>query len=144
MVISQLRRLLPRADEEVPMSRPFLRVSALALMAALSCAAARADDKPASPPAAAPAEPSPVVPADPFGAEVKLEPRTFIYMKGTATWENAFETLVDSFKTITDYMEKQKLTASDKPLAIYTETDESGFKYQVGIPVAEAPKNPPK
>ena len=139
------------------MSRLFLAVSTAVLVAAFAFAAAAqtpAPDKapvatpaPApdkAPAAAAPAQPAPVTPADPFGAEVTLEPKTFIYMKGTATWETAFETLVEAFKTITSYMDKQKITASDKPLAIYTQTDESGFQYQVGIPIAEAPKNPPK
>jgi effector-binding domain-containing protein len=126
------------------MSRLFLAVSTALLLAAFSFAAAAQTPAPDKAPAPAPAQPAPVTPADPFGAEVTLEPKTFIYMKGTATWETAFETLVEAFKTITSYMEKQKITASDKPLAIYTQTDESGFQYQVGIPIAEAPKNPPR
>jgi effector-binding domain-containing protein len=126
------------------MSRLFLAVSTALLLAAFSFAAAAQTPAPDKAPAAAPTQPAPAVPADPFGAEVTLEPKTFIYMKGTATWETAFETLTEAFKTITSYMDKQKITASDKPLAIYTQTDESGFQYQVGIPIAEAPKNPPK
>jgi effector-binding domain-containing protein len=135
------------ADEDVPMPRLLFTVSAAALIALFSVAAsAQAPIEKSTPDPKPPvaAEPAPVTPADPFGAEVTLEPRTFIYMKGTATWETAFETIVEAFKTVTDYMDKQKITASDKPLAIYTQTDETGFQYQVGIPVAEAPKNPPK
>jgi effector-binding domain-containing protein len=124
------------------MLRVILTVSAAALMTGFSVAAL-AQTPPTSTPTA-PAQSAPVNPADPFGAEVTLEPKTFIYMKGTATWESAFETLVDAFKTIAGYMDKQKIAPSDKPLAIYTQTDESGFQYQVGIPVAEPPKNPPK
>jgi effector-binding domain-containing protein len=133
------------------MSRLFLTVSAAVLVAAFSFAASAqtpAPEKAPAPvpaqPAPTPAQPAPETPADPFGAEVTLEPKTFIYMKGTATWETAFETLLEAFKTINGYLEKQKITPSDKPLAIYTQTDESGFQYQVGIPVAEVPKNPPK
>jgi effector-binding domain-containing protein len=126
------------------MSRLFLAVSTALLLAAFSFAAAAQTPAPDKAPAPAATQPAPTAPADPFGAEVTLEPKTFIYMKGTATWETAFETLTEAFKTITSYMDKQKITASDKPLAIYTQTDESGFQYQVGIPIAEAPKNPPK
>ena len=122
------------------MSRPILTVSAAVLAAAFSFAAPA--QTPAPPPAAA--QPAPVVPADPFGAEVTFEPKTFVYMKGTATWETAFETLVDAFTSITDYLDKQKIAPSGLPLAIYTQTDESGFQYQVGIPIAEVPKNPPR
>jgi effector-binding domain-containing protein len=139
------------------MSRLFLTISAAVLIATFSCGASAQTPAPNPPevapapaqpapaqPAPAPAQPAPATPADPFGAEVTIEPKTFIYMKGTATWETAYETLIEAFKTINGYLEKQKIKPSDKPLAIYTQTDESGFQYQVGIPIAEAPKNPPK
>src|SRR5882757_1368845 len=110
------------------MSRLFLTVSAAVLVTAISLAASAQTPPATTPPAetppaaAAPAapnsvQPAPVTPADPFGVEVTLEPKTFVYMKGTATWETAFETLVDSFKSITDYLEKQKITPSGRPLA---------------------------
>jgi effector-binding domain-containing protein len=132
------------------MSRLFIAVSTAVLLATSCFAASAQTPTPDKAPAAAPAPaqpapaPAPATPADPFGAEVTVAPKTFIYMKGSATWETAFETLVEAFKTITSFMEKQKIAPSDKPLAIYTQTDETGFQYQVGIPVAEAPKNPPR
>jgi len=132
------------------MSRLFLTVSAAVLSVVFSFAALAqttpAPTPPAQtpPPAAAPTTPPAVTPADPFGAEVTLAPKTFLYMKGTATWESAYETLIEAFKTINGYLEKEKITPSDKPMAIYTQTDESGFQYQAGIPIAEAPKNLPK
>lgn len=97
---------------------------------------------PAPPPV--PAQPAPVTPSDPFGEEVTLEPKTIVFMKGTATWETAFETLVDGFKSINGYLEKQKIAPAGQPLAIYTQTDDTGFNYQVGVPVAEGPKNSPR
>lgn len=126
------------------MSRLLLAVSAAVLVAVFSFPASAQAPAPQTQPAPTPVQPAPASPADPFGAEVTLEPKTFVYMKGTATWESAFETLIEAFKAINDYLAKQKITPSDKPLAIYTQTDESGFQYQVGIPVAEAPKNPPR
>lgn len=123
------------------MSRLLLTVSAAILSAAFSLAAL-AQTPPATAPS--PAQPAPVTPADPFGAEVTLEPKTFVYMKGSATWETAFETLLDAFKSINGYLEKQGIKPSGLPLAIYTQTDDTGFQYQVGIPVAETPKNPPR
>jgi effector-binding domain-containing protein len=122
------------------MPRLLLTVSAALLAAALSFAAS-AQSPPAAP---VPAQPAPLTATDPFGAEVTMEPKTFVYMKGTATWEAAFETLVDAFKSINDYLEKQKIKPSGQPLAIYTQTDDTGFQYQAGIPIAEAPKNPPR
>lgn len=124
------------------MFRPLLTVSAAVLAAVLSFAAFA--QTPPEPPPALPAQPPAVTPADPFGAELTLEPKTFVYMKGTATWETAFETLVEAFRTISGYLEKQNVKPSGLPLAIYTQTDDTGFQYQVGIPIAEAPKNPPR
>jgi effector-binding domain-containing protein len=92
---------------------------------------------------AAPAQPATHIPGDPFGKEVALQAKTIIAMKGTATWETAFQTLVGAFKSIDDYLDKQKLKPSGEPLVVYTDYDDIGFHYQVGIPVAEAPKNPP-
>jgi effector-binding domain-containing protein len=135
-------RYFARVHEEAEMSRLFLTVIAAVLVAVFSFTASAQTPAPQTQPAPIPAPPA--TPADPIGAEVTLEPKTFVYMKGTATWESAFETLIEAFKTINDYLAKQKITPSDKPLAIYTQTDESGFQYQVGIPVAEAPKNPPR
>jgi effector-binding domain-containing protein len=140
-------RIRHRADEENSMSRLISTVAAAVLSATFSSAALAQTPPAPTPPATTPpaaSTPAPAVPADPFGAEVTLQPKTFIYMKGTATWEKAFETLVEAFKTINGYLEKQKIAPIDKPLAIYTQTDETGFQYQVGIPIAEAPKNPPK
>jgi effector-binding domain-containing protein len=124
------------------MSRLLLTVSAAVLVAAFSFAAS-AQTPPATT-APIPAQPAPVTSADPFGAEVTLEPKTFVYMKGSATWETAFETLIDAFKSINGYLEKQSIKSSGLPLAIYTQTDDTGFQYQVGVPIAEAPKNPPR
>jgi effector-binding domain-containing protein len=126
------------------MPRPLLMVGAAVLVALFPFAAMAQSPAPGPAPAPAPTQAVPATPADPFGAEVTLEPKTFIYMKGNATWETAYETLIEAFKTINGYLVKQKIKPSDKPVAIYTQTDETGFQYQVGIPIAEAPKNPPK
>jgi effector-binding domain-containing protein len=127
------------------MPRFFLSVGAAVLAAAFTSAAFAQTPAPAPTPTpqTTPA-PVPVTPADPFGAEVTLEPKTMIYMKGTATWETAFETLVDAFKSVNGYLEKQNIKPSGQPIAIYTQTDDTGFQYQAGIPVAETPKNPPR
>ena len=118
------------------MSRLLLMVSA-ALLAASFAASAQTPSAPSTQPPA-------VTSADPFGAEQNFEPRTFVYMKGQATWESAFETIVESLKTVGGYLEKQNIKPSGLPLAVYTQTDDTGFQYQIGIPIADAPKNPPR
>jgi effector-binding domain-containing protein len=102
---------------------------------------------PASPPAAAetpatpPAVPAPVQTADPFGEQITLEPKTVVVLKGSATWDAAFDTLIDSFKSLTALLEKQGLKSAGNPMIVYTATDDTGFTYLAEIPVDQEPKN---
>jgi effector-binding domain-containing protein len=82
--------------------------------------------------------------ADPFGEEVTLAPKTIIYFKGSGNWDSAFETLIDAFKTVQGYMTKEGLKPDGPPMTVYTSTDDSGFQFQAAVPIAEAPKNPPR
>jgi len=101
---------------------------------------------PAAPPAPnlAPPAPSPLRTGDAFGEPVTLPERTIIYMKGHTNWDAAFDTLVDAFKSLNEYFDKQGLKASGPAMTIYTQTDDTGFSFQAALPVAQAPPNPPK
>jgi len=98
---------------------------------------------PAPPPAAAPS-PSPLKPGDAFGLEVMLPERTMLYLKGHTNWDTAFDTLVEAFRTLGAYMEKDGIKPSGPAMTIYTQTDETGFSFQAAYPIAQAPANPPK
>ena len=100
-------------------------------------------------PQAGPAMPDPDKPlprqrGDAFGQEVTLPPRTVIYLQGHANWDNAFETLVDAYKSLHQYLDKQGIKPSGPAMTIYTETDDTGFKFRAALPVTKAPPNPPK
>lgn len=82
--------------------------------------------------------------ADAFGEEVTLAEKTIVFMKGSATWDNAFETLVDAFKSVHSYLEREKIKPAGQPMTIYTATDDTGFQFEAAVPVEEEPKNPPK
>ncbi len=103
---------------------------------------------PATPPAAAqapatppPAAAAPVQTADPFGEEITLTPKTVVIMKGTANWDSAFDTLIDSFKTLSTLLDKQGIKRAGNPMIVYTSTDDTGFTYLAEIPVDQEPKN---
>ena len=97
---------------------------------------------PATPPAAAqtPAVP-PVQTADPFGEQITLEPKKVVIIKGTANWDSAFDTLIESFKTLTALLDKQGIKSSGNSIIVYTSTDDSGFTFLAEIPVEQDPKN---
>ena len=88
--------------------------------------------------------PSPLQPGDAFGEVVMLPERTIIYLPGRSTWENALSKLVDSFKSLDEYLAKESIKPDGPPMTIYTETDDAGFGFRVAVPVAQAPANPPK
>ncbi|MEI7804409.1 MAG: GyrI-like domain-containing protein [Hyphomicrobiales bacterium] len=133
------------------MTSPRLAAS-IALAAALALSAASpsfaqnppAKDAPAPPPAATPAPPAAAQPSDPFGEEVTLTEKTVIYIKGHANWDTAFETLVDAFKSLNQYLDKQKITPNGPAMTVYTQTDDTGFSFQASLPVPAPPKVPPK
>jgi effector-binding domain-containing protein len=102
---------------------------------------------PAAPPAAAetPATPPPAVApvqtADPFGEEITLTTKTVVIIKGNANWDSAFDTLMDSFKTLTALLDKQGIKPAGNSMIVYTSTDDSGFTYLAEMPVDQEPKN---
>src|SRR5271155_3781720 len=68
---------------------------------------AKPETKPETKPDAAPAAPAPAAtaqPTDPFGEDATLTARPIVYLKGTGTWDNAFETITNSFKPIKTYI----------------------------------------
>jgi effector-binding domain-containing protein len=101
---------------------------------------------PAAPPAAAetPATPPAVAPvqtADPFGEEITLTPKTVVIIKGNANWDSAFDTLMDSFKTLSALLDTQGIKPTGNSMIVYTSTDDSGFTYLAEMPVDQEPKN---
>ncbi len=97
---------------------------------------------PLASPSAAPSPPAAAVqPADPFGEPFTLEPKKVVVMKGTANWDAAFDTLIDSFKALTALLDKQGIKASGNSMIVYTSTDDTGFTFLAEIPVEQDPKN---
>jgi effector-binding domain-containing protein len=94
-----------------------------------------------------PSQPAPVPgakPGDPFGEEVTLAPKTIVYLKSSATWDSAFETILDAFKNVYAFLDRQGIKAAGPAMTIYTASDDAGFDFQAAVPIAEAPKDPPK
>jgi effector-binding domain-containing protein len=103
-----------------------------------------------TPPAAKPSAPTQIAPppdavqnGDVFGENTALKAQTIIYVKGSGTWDKAFETITGAFKKIDGYLDKEGIKASGLPMTIFTATDDTGFDYEAAVPIADAPKNPP-
>lgn len=98
---------------------------------------------PPPPPGGTVHSPAPLQPGDPFGEEVVLPERTMVFVKGSGTWTDAFETIVAAFKTLNRHVDGQAIKPAGKAMTIYTRTDHTGFDFQAALPVAETPKELP-
>lgn len=128
-----------------------IRATALAAMLAFGVASSALAQATSPPPADTPAPPpaTPKVETPPpakeeFGVEVTLTPKTIIYLKGNSTWDKALDTLQDAFKSLYALIEKQGIQRAGQPMTVYTQADDTGFAFQAAVPIAEAPKDPPK
>ena len=80
--------------------------------------------------------------ADPFGEQITLEPKKVVMIKGTANWDSAFDTLIDSFKALTALLDKQGIKPTGNPMIVYTSTDDTGFTFIAEIPVDQDVEEP--
>lgn len=81
---------------------------------------------------------------DEFGTEITLPEKTMVYLSGTGTWDQAYETLVEALRTVYDYIEKRGLKPDGDSMMIYTGADDTGFEYKAAVPVIGPFDNPPK
>ncbi len=97
--------------------------------------------------AAAPAAPeqiapgaTPAQPGDVFGENTTLTARPMIYVKGSGTWDKTFDIITTSLKKIKTYLDKEGIKSDGLPMTIFTASDDNGFDYEIGVPIAAAPK----
>ena len=95
------------------------------------------------PPAENVQRPDTLQPGDAFGEQVTLPEQTIIYAVGSGQWDHAFETVVDAFKQVNAYLQKQGIKPAGPPMTIYTSTNDTSFQFWAAVPVAEAPKDKP-
>ena len=85
----------------------------------------------------------PAAPSTTFGEEATLTAKTIVFLKGNGTWDTAFDTLVDAFKSLYAFLDKQGIKHAGPAMTIYTQADDTGFSFQAAVPVAEPPKERP-
>jgi effector-binding domain-containing protein len=114
---------------------------------------------PAAPPGAKPAEapssttPAPGAPeaakpgelAAPSGEAstgeiVDLPARPFAYIEGKADRDEIYSAILGSLGLVKRDMEKAGVAPAGRPLAVFVESDDTGFKYHAGYPLASAPE----
>jgi effector-binding domain-containing protein len=93
-----------------------------------------------------PSPPSPITTPDPKSTliatpgdtndvqEVVLPAKDVIFLAGQSTWEEGFKTLSDAFKRLEDELKKAGLAIAGRPLSVFVETSETGFKFEAMLP----------
>jgi effector-binding domain-containing protein len=92
---------------------------------------------PAAPGAAQPAEPVPSGEAS-TGETVDLPPRPFAYIEGKADKDEIYSAILNSLSAVKREMDKANLAPTGRPLAVFVESDDTGFTYHAGYPLAAA------
>jgi len=90
-----------------------------------------------------PQRPATLQPGDAFGEQVTLTEQNIVYAAGSGQWDHAFETIVDAFKSVDAYLQKQGIKPAGPAMTIYTSTNDTSFQFWAAVPVAEAPKDKP-
>ena len=117
---------------------PLLRLRHLAVLAVLVTSAAAAQPTIIKPEAPSPAAPSRAEPK-----QVTLPAQKFVSISGHADFDNVYGAVVDGLKKVRAYLAKEGITPAGPPIARYSDGGDSGFQFETGYPVAEAPKGAP-
>jgi len=123
-------------------ARPSRRI-ALSLLAATFAAPAFAQATQDTPAAPTPAPDAGRSTGDASTAQaVQLTAKPAVMISGSSEWEEGFDTITKSFADLRAAMDKAGLRPGGKPLTVFLETDDQGFKFQAMIPLeAPAPAN---
>ncbi len=64
-------------------------------------------------------------------------------LSGQSTWDEGFRSLNDAFTKLTLALNKNDIKLAGNPTAVFTETDDAGFKFSAMIPIEKAPEGKP-
>lgn len=98
---------------------------------------------PANPPAApGAAQPTPAgQPAEAStGAAVDLPGRPFVYIEGKADKDEIYSAILNSLSSVKREMDSASLAPAGRPIAVFVESDDTGFKYHAGYPLSATPE----
>jgi effector-binding domain-containing protein len=74
------------------------------------------------------------------GEAVDFPPRPFAYIEGKADKDEIYSSILGSLTLVKRDMDKANLTPAGRPIAVFVESDDTGFRYHAGYPLAAAPE----
>ena len=80
---------------------------------------------------------SPATPENATTENVEVPARPIVAVSGQSSYDDAFKSIKASLETVRKAMDKTGVKATGHPITIFSAPDDKGFKYQVGVPVAQ-------
>jgi effector-binding domain-containing protein len=75
-------------------------------------------------------------PGDPVNVdEVILPGKPAAILSGTSTWDEGFTSLKNGFRKIEEELTRAGIAPAGRPLTVFLQTDDLGFRYEAMIPV---------
>ncbi len=72
-------------------------------------------------------------------ASVTLAPKPVLMRAGQATWDQGFQQLSDAVRALRAEAQRTGLAVAGRPLSLFVETTDDGFRFEAMLPVAIAP-----
>jgi effector-binding domain-containing protein len=138
--MAAITRVLPEPSMTVSL---FLLRLARPALAALSLLVAPQSSFAQTPAPSAP--PASEAPSDPSSADVsavtaiELASRPALTLSGSAEWDDGLRAVMDALDKVRDEMAKAGLQPGGRPLSVFTETDDQGFKFTAMMPLVSKP-----
>lgn len=77
---------------------------------------------------------------DPSDAdEIQLVPKPVLTLAGQASWDQGFQRLSESFRILREQAVRAGLAVAGRPLTLFVETDDNGFRFEAMLPVDRSP-----
>jgi effector-binding domain-containing protein len=74
------------------------------------------------------------------GEVVDLPAQPFVYTEGKADRDEIYSAILGSLDLVKKEMDKAGVVPAGRPLAVFVESDDTGFKYHAGYPLKAAPE----
>ena len=74
--------------------------------------------------------------------EIQLTAKPVLLFAGQASWDQGFQKLAETIALLRTEADKAGLKVAGRPLSLFVETDDNGFKFEAMLPVDKAAAGP--
>lgn len=71
--------------------------------------------------------------------QVLLVAKPVLMLSGSSSWDEGFKRLTESFRILRQEADRAQLPVAGRPLTLFLETDDNGFRYEAMLPVGQGP-----